>query len=342
MRVAWVAVAIGLATLPALTGCGSDGSAECGEGTQLVAGECRIVDGAVAAVDRSLQAPDAETDAASPDGGLTCGPGTREQNGQCVPTGVRYEIRSPVSSIGADGFSKVPLLLLGTLADGSYARDPVVVTLSRPGSGSLSLSFVTLSSFGQTIYFTPCSSITAGCLGPTEVRMALVAAPGVPVATRTLELVAPTGVYSPAACMVGGSVLFFDGNDYIYNGTLTVRVGTFTPTLNAASDILQIHIAPGAQTQGLWWDTEFATRRLMQPLTTQVYRDAERYPFESPGRPGITISGDGRGCNRILGHFQLHTLETSGTTVRRVLATFEQHCEAGTSVLRGCIAYEAP
>ena len=40
--------------------------------------------------------------------------------------------------------------------------------------------------------------------------------------------VRPAGVGSVAPCLVGGNVMFFDGNDYIYNGMLTVTQGAFT------------------------------------------------------------------------------------------------------------------
>ena len=73
-----------------------------------------------------------------------------------------------------------------------------------------------------------------------------------------------------------------------------------------------------------------------------VYEMAQRWPFNQPGHPGLSISGDGRGCNTLTGRFQVHRLELqAGTTmVQRALVSFEQHCEGGSNMLSGCIRFE--
>jgi hypothetical protein len=76
-----------------------------------------------------------------------------------------------------------------------------------------------------------------------------------------------------------------------------------------------------------------------EPLTTKVYQDAERLPFASPGHPGIEITGDGKGCNQILGAFQIHELSIVGTTLKSLTATFEQSCEKTAPSLRGCVHF---
>ncbi len=58
------------------------------------------------------------------------------------------------------------------------------------------------------------------------------------------------------------------------------------------------------------------------------YTDAERYPFEAEGSPGLTISGDSRGCNRDFGRFlikDIHFAKSGKPT--RFWALYEQHCE---------------
>jgi hypothetical protein len=91
----------------------------------------------------------------------------------------------------------------------------------------------------------------------------------------------------------------------------------------------------------MWWAAEFAAPSDAGPLVTQVYRNAERYPFQPPGAPGIDVSGDGRGCNQILGHFEIHRIQVSATgALEDFVATFEQYCEMNPSdVLRGCVRY---
>ncbi len=40
-------------------------------------------------------------------------------------------------------------------------------------------------------------------------------------------------------------------------------------------------------------------------LAVGVYNGAERYPFQAPGHPGFDVSGDGRGCQKVTGRFQI-------------------------------------
>ncbi|MEL7368741.1 MAG: hypothetical protein AAFN74_07510, partial [Myxococcota bacterium] len=71
-----------------------------------------------------------------------------------------------------------------------------------------------------------------------------------------------------------------------------------------------------------------------------VYPMAERYPFHPPGVAGLSIFGDGRGCNRLSGRFQIHRLVVEAGTVQAFEATFEQFCEqSAMDVLRGCIKF---
>ena len=132
--------------------------------------------------------------------------------------------------------------------------------------------------------------------------------------------------------------MFFDGNDYIYNGMLTVTQGTFTAS--ASANHLSFHVTPSGQSQGAWWDFDFDSSMLGIPLDVGVYDMAERYPFESPDRPGISVGGDGRGCNTITGRFEVHDNTQDGSgNVTSATVSFEQHCEGGTAVLNGCIHY---
>ena len=43
-------------------------------------------------------------------------------------------------------------------------------------------------------------------------------------------------------------------------------------------------------------------------LTPGTYSGAMRFPFQDPGRPGLSVYGDGRGCNTITGSFQVKQL----------------------------------
>lgn len=84
-----------------------------------------------------------------------------------------------------------------------------------------------------------------------------------------------------------------------------------------------------------WWyfDTAPVQGKAYKP---GVYRNAERYPFQSATAPGLSLSGDGRGCNTLTGAFQVYQAEfdaSGNPTVADI--TFEQHCEGGRPSSRG-------
>jgi hypothetical protein len=278
--------------------------------------------------------------AVSPDAPLPCGPGTHDMGGVCAPDAEGYEIRVASSQIPADGYSKIPVLVIGTQADGSPALDQVVLNTSRPGAGTFTPPAVTLTPLGATVYYTPCSSTTPGCVGPVTLTLAAGAHPSEAVAQVAVALVAPAGVGSAAACAVGGTVMMLDGqNDYIFSGTETVRAGTFGASVASPSSI-EISVTPGDAMQGAFWYLTFSSDQLGQPLATQTYEMAERAPFASPGHPGLDVEGDGRGCNTLTGRFQIEDLALTGSVLTAFTATFEQHCEGGSGVVRGCIHYQ--
>lgn len=92
-----------------------------------------------------------------------------------------------------------------------------------------------------------------------------------------------------------------------------------------------------------WWYLDFSTRQLGTPLQVGTYTNARRAPFAPLGHPGLDVSGDGRGCNQLSGSFTIEEIQfeqISGQTyLRRLVATFEQHCEFATPALTGRIEY---
>src|SRR6185503_7360236 len=71
-------------------------------------------------------------------------------------------------------------------------------------------------------------------------------------------------------------------------------------------------------------------------LLPGAYEGAVRYPFQSPSQPGLSISGDGRGCNTLTGRFDVSEARFGPNGyIERFHATFEQHCEGGAAALCG-------
>lgn len=65
-------------------------------------------------------------------------------------------------------------------------------------------------------------------------------------------------------------------------------------------------------------------------LTPYRYTGATRYPFQELGEPGLSVSGDGRGCNTLTGFFTVLDVAPG-----RLWIAYEQHCEGGDAALFG-------
>jgi hypothetical protein len=125
-----------------------------------------------------------------------------------------------------------------------------------------------------------------------------------------------------------------ESGDYIGGGT-----ERFFDDANA-----QLHVAEGGwavdlQVDGGTYGESFsltfqaANGRVLGP---GWYPDAQRWPFQASGRPGMAISGEGRGCNQIAGNFEVRDIAWSSTgTLQRLWLIYEQHCEGGTRALFG-------
>lgn len=145
-------------------------------------------------------------------------------------------------------------------------------------------------------------------------------------------------------CLVDHDILYLDGDstDYIHPGTATITNATWTPSTSPSGSAqpytVSIHLVPTDQSQGLWWDADFSSQQLNQPLAVQSYPDAQRLPFATSGHPGLEVTGDGRGCNTITGSFVVYQIDVDASgTLHAFTASFVQHCESGTAALRGCV-----
>ncbi|ADO69252.1 hypothetical protein [Stigmatella aurantiaca] len=156
------------------------------------------------------------------------------------------------------------------------------------------------------------------------------------------------------SCTAPRGTLFLNGDagspadgstrDYIHPGADVITQGTWNTYVYSSTsrDYVRIHVTPANASQGLWWDVEFSTRALGTPLAVRTYTNAQRAPFAAPGYPGLSISGDGRGCNTLAGEFQIHDIAWDSVGLLKLSASFLQRCEAGNAVLRGMVAYERP
>ena len=297
----------------------------CGAGTMLVTGTC---------VPIPIDAGPA----------ISCGPGTHLLGDTCVPTsdaggGATYIVRVDAVTLGADGYTTIPVTIVGTNADGSPSTASLVVATSRPGAGQLSPTTVTLVPTGATVYYTACDAASSTtCTGPVHITVALASDPTTVVAeSQEIDLVAQTGVGTDAPCLIGGNVLYLDGDQGSLNpGITTITQGTWSAS--ASSSHVNIQMTPTGTQTGSGWTLDFDTSQLPNPtMMTQVYTMAMRWPFVGAGHPGLDITGHNEGCNTVTGSFQVEKLVSAGSSLTSFTATFEHHCDGDTSALRGCV-----
>lgn len=78
-----------------------------------------------------------------------------------------------------------------------------------------------------------------------------------------------------------------------------------------------------------------------QVLIPGIYKNATRFPFNSSNEPGLSISGCGRGCNRLKGEFEiLEILRGEKGKLISFAANFLQRCD-GEDPLIGTLRYNS-
>jgi len=80
-------------------------------------------------------------------------------------------------------------------------------------------------------------------------------------------------------------------------------------------------------------------------LAVGAYENVGRFPFFNPG---LSVGGEGRGCNTVSGRFVVDEVEYGeydadihGEPIVRLAARFEQHCEGARTALFGQILYNS-
>lgn len=273
--------------------------------------------------------------------GLTCGAGTREDRGTCVPdpAGPRFELRMLDREISADRLQPVPVRVAGTYPDGSPVLGEALLSIDRPGAGAFPDPRIELDGLGGVAMYRPCSASQAGCTGPVRFAVAMLDDPQTTVATYDAELVARPDGSSASACLAAPSLMFLDGEDDIYAGMLTVTDAGWGVTGRA--DRARFRVEPNLPGQGRFWRLEFSTENLGTALAPGVYEGARRNGGgPQMMRPGMDVASADRACGDLEGRFEVHTYESDDDGVVRALISFEQRCTGAARTLRGCVRYE--
>jgi hypothetical protein len=128
-----------------------------------------------------------------------------------------------------------------------------------------------------------------------------------------------------------------DAGDYIGGG----RSYTYTQLnsiiqVSASNGLLRLRI-DGDQ----YWGAEFALPASRLKFNGGTFTNLERYPFHDPAVGGISWSGEGRGCNTLVGAFRVNSSEYVGSELVAVDIDFVQHCEGRAPALYGNIRWFA-
>lgn len=147
-------------------------------------------------------------------------------------------------------------------------------------------------------------------------------------------------VPSQAAAAATTFVTMVGNGDYIAGNNAWVwRAGDATVDVSGSVDgQVTVSVDGGQLAGGSYFDLTFAAAP-GDTLVAGQYDDAERTPFRSTGHPGIDVSGSGRGCNTVAGHF---TVIDVAPDLSRLWIVYESHCEGGTAAAFGEIRYNEP
>jgi len=127
--------------------------------------------------------------------------------------------------------------------------------------------------------------------------------------------------------------------DYIGQGEFTI----ITPSEGAFSGRPEYRSGVNitVQTED-WWHLDFGPPE-NTPFYPGRYLDAQRFAFHAPPKPGMDVSGAGRGCNELSGKFEFLAIviDEAAKELKRFAANFEQHCEKFMPPLYGEIRFNS-
>jgi hypothetical protein len=132
-----------------------------------------------------------------------------------------------------------------------------------------------------------------------------------------------------------------DPGDYIVEGrswSVTPPLGYVTVDAAGKAGVKSLHAYVFGD-DWVDWSLDFEAPSDETLSASATYRGARRYPFNE-GRPGLDVSGWGRGCNKLRGWFRVNELvATKKGVVRSAAVDFVQHCDGDKAAFRGSLLY---
>ena len=151
-------------------------------------------------------------------------------------------------------------------------------------------------------------------------------------------------VAAPVEAQTGGGSYFqlngtpgdyiTQGNDILIDGS---DEATFSPSVNFDNGI---SVTVEVRNNGVFvalWRADFAAPDDV-PLAAGDAFSATRFPFQEAGTAGLSIAGDGRGCNTLTGDFTINEISVVGDEVQLFDADFSQSCDGG-ALMTGSVRF---
>jgi hypothetical protein len=151
------------------------------------------------------------------------------------------------------------------------------------------------------------------------------------LAIGTLALAAPAAAHAATITGPGTSVTFSGtGGDYITQDqawSYDPSNSTIDATASADDSFVGVNIS-GDTT----WTLDFAAPQGQALTAGTTYDNVARYPFQTSTQPGLSLYGDGRGCNTVTGSFTVNkAVFGPDGWIQSFDATFVQQCEGSTT-----------
>lgn len=145
----------------------------------------------------------------------------------------------------------------------------------------------------------------------------------------------PAGLWSPVFNAPAGNYVYLESTsgDYIGGGQTYLHTETNGTTATVSGNSINVSVYD--RSSGDNWNSEFVAMNTLSDLKPGYYGGLQRYPFHNAVKGGFSWSGNGRGCNTLTAWYVIDKITYVNGNVKELDARFEQHCEGGTSALRG-------
>lgn len=157
-------------------------------------------------------------------------------------------------------------------------------------------------------------------------------------ALMVLLAVAGVGVLPSSASAItaasGSMTMTSDAGDFVGQGQQYSYSTTAGDSFDSTASGNSVELNVGGA-NGDFWTFDFAAPA-GQTLAPGTYANATRFPFQAPAEPGLSVFGNGRGCNTVTGTFTVSGVSFGPNNYLESFdASFEQHCEGALPALRG-------